>query len=100
MLFVVLLSPFLVELVPEVSVAAFSIFYNTIMRVFIEEFLKSCQLRLEKLFLFAGFSCFFLNLYTSSVTEPSRQLPRSEGAEVNMCMILSYQSSSITLIFL
>lgn len=95
----VLLSPFLVELVPEVSVAALSIFYNMIMRVFIEEFLKSCQLRLEKLFLFAGFSC-FLNLYTSSVTEPSRQLPRSEGVEVNMCMILSYQSSSITLIFL
>lgn len=95
-----LLSPFLVELVPEVSVAALGVFYSMVMRVFIEEFLKSCQLRLEKIFHFAGFSYFFLNLYIPSVTEPSRQLPCSEGAEVNLCMILGYQSSSITLIFL
>jgi len=38
-----------VELVPEV--AALSIFYSTVMRVFVQEFLKYYVLRLEKLFL-------------------------------------------------
>lgn len=62
------------ELVREVSVAAFGILYSTVMRVFVQEFLKYCGLRLEKLFLsfsLLDLATAFLNPYTPQVTELS-----------------------------
>lgn len=50
--------PFLVELVPEISVAALSIFYSSVMKVFVELNYFSIIV-----FLSVGFSYCFLNPY-------------------------------------